>query len=43
LVEQDQEMAVEAVAALVVPVLHAEMEVHQLRQHLQAVLDLVIQ
>jgi hypothetical protein len=38
LVETDQEMAAAAAVVLVVPVLRAEMELHQLQQHLQVVL-----
>jgi hypothetical protein len=38
LAEEDPSTAVVVVVALVVLVLHVEMELHQLRQHLQAVL-----
>jgi hypothetical protein len=42
-VEPDQEMAVVVAVVLVVQVLHVEMEVHQLQQHLQAALESVTQ
>jgi hypothetical protein len=38
LVETDQEMVAAAVVVLVALVLRAEMELHQLQQHLQVVL-----
>jgi hypothetical protein len=43
LVELDQEMAAAVVVVPAVPVLHVEMEPHQLQQHHQVVLESVIQ